>query len=144
MPRVTVEWEGKMKFSATDESGHTITMDAPIAAGGDNTAPTPLSLILMSVAGCSGIDVVSILDKMKVTVECFNIEVEGDRVDDNPKVFKTITVVYKFKGEDLPQDKVERAVKLSVDKYCSAVHIVNKSAQMQFIYEINGERFPLQ
>ncbi|MEG6615028.1 OsmC family protein [Peptococcaceae bacterium 1198_IL3148] len=144
MPKVTVEWEGKMKFSATDESGHTITMDAPTAAGGDNTAPTPLSLILMSVAGCSGIDIVSILDKMKVKVEQFNIEVEGERVDDNPKVFKTVNVVYKLKGEHLPPDKVERAVKLSVDKYCSAVHIVNKTAQMKFTYEVNGERFALQ
>jgi putative redox protein len=143
MPKVTVEWEGKMKFSATDESGHTITMDAPVAAGGDNTAPTPMALILMSVAGCSGIDIVSILEKMKVKIDQFDIDVEGDRVGEHPKVFSTVNVVYKLKGDELTQDKVERAVKLSVDKYCSAVHIVNKTAQMKFTYEINGERFEL-
>ncbi len=143
MPKVNVEWEGKLKFSATDESGHTITMDAPIGAGGDNTAPTPMALILMSVAGCTGIDIVSILNKMKVEVDKFDITVEGERASEHPKVYTDVCLVYRFKGNNIPAEKVERAIKLSVDKYCSALHMVNKTAKINVSYEINGQKYNL-
>jgi putative redox protein len=144
MPKVSVEWKGKFKFAATNESGHTLMMDAPVAAGGENTAPSPLQLILMSVAGCSGVDIVAILDKMKVKVDTFNMDVEGTRAESHPKVFTGIKVVYKFTGTDIDPDKVSRAIKLSVDKYCSAIHMVNKTAQINFVYEINGIEYQLQ
>ncbi len=143
MPKVNAEWKGKMKFSATDESGHTITMDAPIQAGGENTAPSPLTLILMSVAGCTGIDIVSILGKMKQEIEWFNIQVEGQRADDHPKVYTNVNLIYQFKGKNVAPEKVERAIKLSADKYCSAMHIVNKTAQINILYEINGQTYKL-
>ncbi|MTI80968.1 MAG: OsmC family protein [Firmicutes bacterium] len=144
MPKVNVEWEGNLKFTATDEAGHSTTMDAPVEAGGDNTAPSPLTLVLMSLAGCSGVDIVAILKKMKIEIDQFNMELEGLRAEEHPKIFNKINVVYKFKGADLPQDKVERAVGLSVDKYCSVAHMVNKAAKISYAYEINGTRYQYQ
>lgn len=143
MPKVSVEWKGNFKFAATDESGHTLMMDAPVAVGGENTAPSPMMLILMSVAGCSGVDIVSILNKMKVKFASFNMDLEGIRADHHPKVFTAVKVIYKFTGEDIDPDKVARAIKLSVDKYCSAIHMVNKTAQMTFGYQINGTEYSL-
>lgn len=143
MVKVNIDWQGKMKFTGTDEAGNSINMDAPVAAGGDGSAPTPLSLVLMAIAGCTGIDVLSILSKMKIKLDNFSMEVEGERADQHPKIFTNINVLYKFKGADLPRDKVERAVKLSVDKYCSVGHIVNKSAQINYAYEINGTMYQL-
>ncbi|MBO8137564.1 MAG: OsmC family protein [Desulfotomaculum sp.] len=144
MPKISVEWEGKLKFTATDESGHSITMDAPVQAGGDNTAPSPLTLVLMALAGCSSVDIVTILDKMKVNIDEFNIDVEGQRADQHPKIFTHIDVVFKFKGSDIPRDKVERAIGLSVGKYCSVAHMINKASNINYYYEINGTRYQYQ
>ncbi|MBM7854858.1 putative redox protein [Desulfohalotomaculum tongense] len=144
MPKVNVEWEGNLKFTATDEAGHSITMDAPVQAGGENTAPSPLTLVLMSLAGCSSIDIVTILSKMKVKVERFNIEVDGRRAEQHPKIFTDINVFFKFSGEDIPRDKVERAIGLSVEKYCSVAHMLNKACNINYVYEINGTRYQYQ
>ena len=144
MPKVSVEWQDKLKFIATDEAGHNITMDAPVAAGGENSAPAPLSLILMSVAGCSGVDIISFLDKMAVRIDDFKVEVDAERAGQDPKVYTVINVLYKFKGENIPADKMDQAIRLSVEKYCSAAHIVNKTAKMNYSYEINETLYRYQ
>ncbi|MCD5405275.1 OsmC family protein [Peptococcaceae bacterium] len=140
MHKVDIKWQGKRKFKATDEDGHIVEMDAPEAIGGENSAVSPLKLMLMSLAGCSGVDIISFLESIPVKVEEFKIEVNGVRADSAPQVYKKINVVYKLKG-DIPVDKVEDALKLSIEKYCSAAHMINKVADISYSYEVNGELY---
>ena len=140
MHKVSVKWRGKRKFKAEDEDGHVVEMDAPRAIGGENSAVSPLKLILMSIAGCSGVDVISFLEAIPVKVDEFRIEVDGIRAEIVPKVYKHINVAYKLKG-DIPVGKVEDAFKLSIEKHCSTVHMTNKVADLSFAYEINGKRY---
>ena len=96
-----------------------------------------MELLLIAIAGCSGMDIVTILEKKQVKIQRFEITVEGDRASDHPRVFKDIEVVYKFWGESLPQDKVQRAVQLSMEKYCSVANMIDKVADLTYRIEIN-------
>lgn len=138
MHKVNIQWQGDFKFAASNGRGHTVMLDTPVSAGGDDTGPSPMELILMSVAGCSGVDVVAILNKMQVRVDTFNVKVESTRAEDHPKIFTDIKVIYQLAGANIPPAKVARAVELSVDRYCSAIQIVNKTARMDFVCLING------
>lgn len=113
-------WKGKMAFE-TDLYGHTLRMDALEANGGDDSGTRPKVLLLAGLAGCTGMDVVSLLAKMRVEVDDFRIQVQADSQNDYPKYYKEIRVVYWFKGTDLPMDKLEKVVQMSYDKYCSVM-----------------------
>ena len=114
---VKISWKDKMAFSA-NINGHEITMDAAEKVGGENGGPRPKTLMLAALAGCTGMDVVSILKKMRVEVEDFNVSVEGDLTEEHPKQFSKMHVIYEFKGKDLPMDKLKKAVSLSEERYC--------------------------
>ena len=90
----------------------------------------------MSIAGCSGMDIVAILQKMQVKVQRFETTVEGERSNDHPRVFKDIEVVYMFWGDALPEDKLQRAVQLSMGKYCSVANMIDKAANLTYRIEI--------
>ena len=115
--QVKISWKDKMAFSA-EVNGHEIMLDASEKVGGENRGPRPKPLMLAALAGCTGMDVVSILKKMRVEVEDFNVSVEGDLTEEHPKQFSKIHVIYEFKGKDLPMEKLQKAVNLSEERYC--------------------------
>jgi len=115
--QVKISWKDKMAFSA-DVNGHEIMLDAAEKAGGENRGPRPKPLMLAALAGCTGMDVISILKKMRVGVDDFNVIVEGDLTEEHPKQFSKMHVIYEFKGKDLPMDKLKKAVSLSEERYC--------------------------
>ncbi|MEQ6377048.1 OsmC family protein [Bacillaceae bacterium S4-13-56] len=133
----TIKWNGDMAFSSTTPSGHELKMDASEEVGGKNTGARPTELLLNAVAGCTGIDIISILKKMRLDPTSFSMDVEGDRADDHPKRFTKIHIHYTLEG-DLPEDKVIRAIELSTEKYCSVSHSLN--AEITASYSLNGER----
>ncbi|WP_042462789.1 OsmC family protein [Neobacillus dielmonensis] len=134
---LTVKWNGKMAFSGVTPSGHEIHMDAAPEVGGENTGARPTELLLQAVAGCTGIDIISILHKMRLDPVSFHMDVKGERADDHPKRFTTINIHYALEGE-LPEDKVIRAIQLSKDKYCSVAHSLN--SEITASYSINGAK----
>jgi putative redox protein len=129
---INVTWGGEMSFEALVDE-HKIVVDASPEVGGKNKGPRPKPLLMVSLAGCTGMDVVSILRKMKVPLEGFNIIVEGDLADEHPKKYNSLHLIYTFKGHELPMDKIKHAVELSQDKYCG----VSASLQgVDLTYEI--------
>jgi putative redox protein len=130
-----VTWNGQMSFTGMSASGVKIPIDASKEAGGQDSGARPMELILHGLAGCTGIDIISILKKMRLEVRSFYIEVEGTRADDHPKRFTDIHLRYVLEG-DLPEDKVVRAIQLSIEKYCSVYHSLN--ANITVSYSING------
>ncbi|MFB6320020.1 OsmC family protein [Saccharicrinis sp. FJH54] len=114
---INLSWDEGMSFT-TDLDGHKLTLDASPEVGGQDKGPRPKKLMLVSLAGCTGMDVVSILKKMRVEYDSLNIKVEGESTEEHPKYYKSMKVIYEFKGNDLPLDKLQKAVNLSSEKYC--------------------------
>jgi len=114
---VDLAWQKNMAFE-TDLDGHKLTIDASVEGGGDDLGPRPKKLMLVALAGCTGVDVIMILKKMKIEPGAFNVFVEGDLTEEHPKKYHTMKIIYQFKGKNLPLDKLERAVQLSQEKYC--------------------------
>ena len=132
-----VKWSGSgMAFDAIASSGHEVRMDAAPEVGGGNTGPRPMEMLLMGLGGCSGIDVVMMLQKQKQDIKDVQVEIEAERAEDIPKVFTKIHLHFKVMGTDLNPKKVERAVGLSAEKYCSVSKMLEKSAQMSHDFEI--------
>ena len=123
-------------LEATNELGNRIEMDGAPKIGGSDKAARPMEVLLMSLAGCSSMDVLDILKKQRQTVEDFRIEVTAEREKDKtPSLFTDIHLHYYFKGE-LDEKKVERAVRLSMETYCSVTKIVEKTAKVTYEYTI--------
>ncbi len=114
---IKVDWLGNMAFKA-QVNGHEIILDAVDAVGGENRGPRPKPLMMVALAGCTGMDVVSILKKMRVEVEHFAVRVVGNLTEEHPKHFDGMHIIYEFKGNDLPMEKLEKAVSLSEERYC--------------------------
>jgi len=114
---INVKWMGDMAFEAAIRE-HRILMDANADSGGHNGGPRPKPLLMASLAGCTGMDVMSILKKMKVEARALNIRVEGMIAEEHPKIYTSIHLVYEFEGENLPMDRLTRAIELSQEKYC--------------------------
>ncbi|WP_047985956.1 OsmC family protein [Ornithinibacillus californiensis] len=132
---MNIKWNDKMSFTGFAPSGHELQMDAAEEVGGENSGARPTELLLSAVAGCTGIDIISILTKMRLTPTSFEMDIKGNRAEEHPKKFTKITIHYALEGE-LPKDKVERAIELSMDKYCSVSHSL--SAEIAATYSING------
>jgi putative redox protein len=121
---VRCDWKGDMAFEA-DVLGHKIVMDAGPEVGGHDSGTRPKPLILAALAGCSGMDVVSILKKMREPLSSFSMRVEGDAAEEDPKYYEKIKIVYEFRDSDgLDRAKVEKAVSLSQDKYCGVAGLL--------------------
>ncbi len=114
---INLGWKEGMAFETTID-GHTITLDTSIENGGTDLGPRPKKLMLIALAGCTGMDVVSILKKMRVDYDTLNVKVEGELTDEHPMYYKSMKIIYEFKGHDLPMDKLEKAVSLSGERYC--------------------------
>jgi len=112
--------------------GHHFAVDAHPKFGGQNLGPTPKSLVLSALGGCTGMDVVSILGKMKMPFDSFTVQVEGDTAEEHPKVYTKIVVKYIFTGDQLDRSKIEKAVKLSEEKYCAVSAMLGKTAQVDW------------
>ena len=123
---IKTSWKGNLAFEA-DVNGHKIIMDAPESGGGNNTGPGPKKLQLVALSGCTGMDVVSILQKMRVDFSHLDIEVQGEVTDDHPKHYYKMHVIYTVTGKNLPLDKIEKAVRMSEDTYCGVEALYRKA-----------------
>ncbi len=132
---VETAWKGNMQFDAL-VSGHHVIMDALPDAGGEDQGVRPKQLMLAALAGCTGMDVISILRKMKVEPESFNIKVEADVTDEHPKHYNKMHIIYELKGKDLPLDKIQKAVELSQDKYCGVSAAYKKAMPLSWEIKI--------
>lgn len=127
--KIEINWLEDMAFEAS-VNNHKIIMDASEEAGGTNRGLRPKQLTLVALAGCTGMDVVSMLKKMRVEYSGLKIEVEGELTEEHPKTYHTITIHYKFEGKDLPIDKLEKSVSLSLERYCGVTAMLSKSAKI--------------
>lgn len=114
---VNISWLENMAFEANVD-GHKVIFDADASVGGENRGAKPKPFMLAALAGCTGMDVVSILKKMRVEFDNVNIIVEGELTEEHPKQYKNMHVIYEISGSDLPDDKLKKAVELSEEKYC--------------------------
>ena len=128
-----LSWKGNMEFE-TELFGHKLTLDASPEVGGHDKGPRPKVLMLTALAGCTGMDVISILKKMKVEPEYFNVRVNGTLTEEHPKHYHKMHIIYEFKGENLPEDKLRKAIELSQDKYCGVSALYKKA--LELTYEI--------
>ena len=129
--KVVGKSKGNLAFEI-DLNGHKIITDARKEVGGDDLGPGPKSLLLAGLIGCTGIDVASILKKMRVKYDDLTIEVETIHTDGQPRVYKDIHMVYRFKGQDLPLDNIKRAVDLSMEKYCGVSAMLSKHTPISY------------
>lgn len=113
----SVEWQGKMAFSSKGDNGNSVALDAPAAVGGEGNGFRPKELLLTGLAGCTAMDVISILRKMKCEPAAFRVEVTAGESAEHPKVFTAFHLTYHVSGE-VPADKLEKAINLSQDRYC--------------------------
>jgi len=122
------------------DSGHWIPMDGPEHLGGADAGARPMELFIIGLGGCTGMDVLSILEKKRVKLDDFEIELDAERAPEHPKVFTKISMKYIFYGNDIPVSAVERAIELSETKYCSASEILRQSAELTTHYEIRESK----
>lgn len=133
---IKVEWKGKRAFEATSSTGHKVLMDAAEKIGGEDSGARPMEMLLMGLGGCSGIDVVMMLEKGKQDVTGCEMEINAERADAVPAVYTKINLHFKVTGRDLDKKRVARAVELSAEKYCSVSKMLEKSAEMSHSYEV--------
>ena len=137
---VDLKWTGGMSFEGEVDS-FKIPLDASIDVGGNDSAPRPKKLILLALAGCTAMDVVSILEKMRVQLSDLSIAVEAEQSEgEHPYVYTQFKIIYNFKGEGLENntDKVEKAVKLSQEKYCGVSAMLSKIGPVDYEIRINA------
>jgi putative redox protein len=124
--KTTTYWKGGMRFESDNPSGNSVLMDTASAEVDQQQGLSPKAMMLSSLAGCSGIDIVDILKKMKITDYDLKIVVEGELTDLHPKYYHTVAVNYYFSGTNIDSKKCKRAVQLSVDKYCGVMEMFRK------------------
>lgn len=124
-------WENGMCFSS-EVNGHKVYVDADASVGGTNKAPRPKPLMLVALAGCTAMDVVSLLNKMRVDFSYFNVKIDAELSEEHPKVYTKVHIIYQIKGENIDKAKVEKAVNLSQEKYCGVSAMFKKFAEVSF------------
>lgn len=139
MSNATVTYRQNMVFEGVSGSGHHVLMDSSPDVGGDNQGIRPMEMVLVGLGGCTGMDVVSILNKMRVPFTAFEMEIAGSRADDHPKVYTAVTIRYRLEGNRDDVDKFIRAVTLSQEKYCSVSAMVGATATIDAEVILNGE-----
>ncbi len=125
-----VIWKDRMSFEGTSDSGFKVPLGTIPAVGGDDDGFRPLELLAIGLAGCTAMDVISILKKKRQDVQSFEVQVHADRAAEHPKVFTNFVIEYVISGNDISREAVERAVQLSADKYCPAQAMFNQIAPM--------------
>ena len=134
--KARIKWIDGMAFLAETGSGHAVVMDGSPDFGGRNIGVRPMELLLVGMGGCTAFDVVQILKKGRENVEDVVVEVSGERATEDPKVFTTIHLDYKVKGKGLSPAKVERAITLSKEKYCSASIMLGQVAKVTHTWSV--------
>ncbi|MCK5400962.1 MAG: OsmC family protein [Flavobacteriaceae bacterium] len=129
--KITTKWKGNMVFESDNPRWDSIMIDASEDFGGTNSGMAPKAMMLSSLAGCSGLDIVSVLNKMKVKIDDFKMIVEGELTDEHPKYYHTVTVDYHFYGDNLNENKIKKAVDLSIDKYCGVMEMFRQFAKIK-------------
>ncbi len=129
-----------LQFDANSISnlGYKILLDTSKNVGGDDEGVKPTELLLMSFAGCSAMDIISILKKKKQDIRSFNVKVRGERADSHPRVFTKIGIIYSFKGSDINENAVKRAIELAKDTYCSVWAMLKKACDIEWSYTIEN------
>jgi len=138
MKTARVKWVENLKFIGLAPSGHSIAMDGPPESGGENTAIRPGEMTLVALGGCTAIDVVSMLKKMRVEYDSFEVVVDAEEADDYPKVWTKLHLKYVFKGKNIDESKVKKAIELSQEKYCSVSAMLKKTAELTWEMVVEG------
>ncbi|MCK5811642.1 MAG: OsmC family protein [Clostridiales bacterium] len=129
-------WKDGMAFES-EISGHKVLVDASDTFGGQDKGPRPKPLLITALTGCTGMDVVSILKKMQVTVDSFDIKTEAEITEEHPKTYTKMHLIYEFTGKALDKNKIAKAVKLSQDKYCGVSALYEKALELSYEIKIN-------
>ena len=132
---INVKWTDGMSFEA-DVAGHRIAIDSDSEFGGQNKGPKPKPLLMVALAGCTGMDLVSLMNKMRVEYDSLNIIVEGDLTEDHPKHFTKLKVIYEISGKKVDLNKVEKAVTMSKEKYCGVSYSLKQAMEMEYEIKI--------
>jgi len=125
-----------LSLAARADSGHWVAMDSSAESGGAGAAAAPMEMVLMALGGCTSMDVLSILEKKRVVLDDYKLQVEAERASEHPKVFTSIRLKFFFYGHNIAKEAVERAIALSEEKYCSVSAMLKKSAEIKIEYEI--------
>ncbi len=128
---ITTKWLGNMAFESNNPSGDTVKIDIAKEDGGDSSGLRPKALMLSSLAGCSGLDVASLMKKMKLEVDEFTIETVANLTDEHPKYYDNVVIEYHFHGKNLDEKKLQRAVDLSIEKYCGVMEMFRRFAELK-------------
>jgi len=132
---VRVKWVEDRTFVGTSNSGHAVVMEAK-GPGENSVAPSPMEMLLLGMGGCTSYDVVHILGRMRENVETCEVEIDGTRADEDPKVYTKIHAHFKVSGRGLKEAKVKQAVELSAEKYCSASLMLGATAEITHDFEV--------
>lgn len=135
----SVTWRGDMHFTGTADTGFDLTLDADPSVGGQGMGFRPLELMLVSLAGCTAMDVISILKKKRQNVAGLEVRVEGDQAGDYPHVYTDIRVAYIVRGRNIDPAAVERSIELSETKYCPAHAMLSQAAHITSAFEVVEE-----
>jgi putative redox protein len=136
---IKTQWEGNMLFNA-DTLGGNFKIDAAEESGGQGKGVRPKALMLTSLAGCTGMDLVSLLKKMRAEVDGMEINVSGELTDEHPKFYNKVTLEYIFYGTELKKDKIEKAVELSADKYCGVMEMFRQFAEITTVIKYEEKK----
>ncbi|WP_136482253.1 OsmC family protein [Cognatitamlana onchidii] len=128
--QITTKWLGNMRFESTNPSGHNLFIDAGEENGGKGEGYRPKALMLSGLAGCSGLDVAALIKKMKLDVEDFTIEIDANLTEEHPKYYDKVAMHFHFYGNKLNEKKLQRAVDLSVEKYCGVMEMFRQFAEL--------------
>jgi putative redox protein len=131
-----VTWKGGLTFTGTADTGFSVQLGAEPSVGGDDDGFRPMELFAVGLAGCTGMDVISILRKKRQKITDFEVHVRANRASDHPHVFTDIHVIYEVTGHDVDEAAVKRAIELSEDKYCPAHAMLRKAAEITSSYKI--------
>ena len=134
--KISTTWKGNMQFESSNPGG-SLQIDVAEDLGGNNNGLRPKALMLSALAGCSGLDVASLIKKMRLEVSDFNIETEGFLTDTEPAVYEKVIVSYNFSGNNLNEEKLTHAVDLSVEKYCGVMHMFRSFAEIEIKINFN-------
>ena len=133
---ISVNWVEGLLMVGKSDSGHTITMDGPPEAGGENLGVRPMEMLLLGVAGCTMIDVITTLKKMRQDLSHLETKINAERATEHPKVFTNIHIQFILKGQNLDEKKVDKAITLSAEKYCSASIMLGETATITHDFEV--------
>jgi len=129
-------WKQGMEFDGTGWSGHTVAMDAGEEFGGKDRAARPFELVLVGLCGCTGMDVVSLLRKMRVDFAALDLAVEAEKSEEQPHVFTEINLTYIVRGNDIDEEKLKKAIELSMNRYCSVTAMLRKACPVNWTYRM--------